>query len=69
MPGCSWRTCPEWPDGKRDPVNGHLYVRPSDLSGNLDTKENLGPYQQCQAVTGMMLDKSLAIQYTEPVAL
>ena len=59
----------QWEDGKRDPINGHLYDRPSDLSGNLDTKENLSPYQQCQAVTGMMLDKSLAVQYKALVAM
>jgi len=53
----------QWDDGKRDPSNGHLYERPSDLSGNLDTKENLSPYHQCQALTGMMLDKSLAVQF------
>jgi hypothetical protein len=53
----------QWDGNRRDPSNGHLYERPSDLSGNLDTKENLSPYQQCQAVTGMMLDKSLAVQY------
>lgn len=58
----------EWEDGKRDPVNGRLYQRPSDLSGNLDTKENLRPYQQCQAVTGMMLDKSIAVQFKSLVS-
>lgn len=59
----------QWEDGKRDPVNGHLYERPSDLSGNLDTKENLSPYHQCQAVTGMMLDKSLAVQFKALVSM
>lgn len=58
----------EWVDGKRDPLNGFLYQRPSDLAGNLDTKENLSPYQQCQAVVGMMMDKSLATQFKALVA-
>ena len=53
----------DWPDGERYPINGELYDRPSDISGNLDTKENLSPYHQCQAVTGLMLDKSLAVQF------
>lgn len=45
------------------PLNGFLYERPSDISGNLDTKENLSPYHQCQAVTGLMMDKALATQF------
>jgi hypothetical protein len=45
------------------PLNGFLYDRPSDISGNLDTKENLSPYHQCQAVTGLMLDRALAVQF------
>lgn len=45
------------------PLNGVLYERPSDVSGNLDTKENLSPYHQCQAVTGLMMDKALAVQF------
>lgn len=53
----------DWPEGAREPLNGFLYERPSDISGNLDTKENLSPYHQCQAVTGLMLDKALAIQF------
>lgn len=53
----------DWPDGADKPLNGHLYERPSDISGNLDTKENLSPYHQCQAVTGLMLDKALAVQF------
>lgn len=58
----------DWPEGERQPLNGHLYERPSDLSGNLDTKENLSPYHQCQALTGMMMDKSLAVQMKALVA-
>lgn len=53
----------DWPEGSDKPLNGHLYDRPSDISGNLDTKENLSPYHQCQAVTGLMMDKALAIQF------
>ena len=57
----------DWPPGVDKPLNGHLYERPSDISGNLDTKENLSPYHQCQAVTGLMLDSahggSLAMQF------
>lgn len=57
----------DWPEGARDPLNGFLYSRPSDISGNLDTKENLSPYQQCQVVVGLMLDSayggSLAMQF------
>jgi len=45
------------------PLNGHLYDRVSDLSGNLDTKENLSPYHQAQAVMGMMMDRALAVQF------
>lgn len=45
------------------PLNGFLYERPSDISGNLDTKENLSPYHQCQAVTGLMMDRALAVQF------
>lgn len=45
------------------PFNGFAYDRPSDISGNLDTKENLSPYHQCQAVTGLMMDKALAVQF------
>lgn len=58
----------DWPDGVDKPLNGHLYDRPSDISGNLDTKENLSPYHQCQAVTGLMLDKALATQFKALVA-
>lgn len=57
----------DWPEGARDPLNGFLYSRPSDISGSLDTKENLSPYQQCQVVVGLMLDSayggSLAVQF------
>ena len=56
-----------WEPGADKPSNGYLYERPSDISGNLDTKENLSPYHQCQAVTGLMLDSahggSLAMQF------
>ncbi|URP22559.1 Cas4 family exonuclease [Mycobacterium phage Huphlepuff] len=58
----------DWPQGADKPLNGFLYERPSDISGNLDTKENLSPYHQCQAVTGLMLDKALAIQFKALVA-
>lgn len=56
----------DWPDGVDKPLNGHLYQRPSDISGNLDTKENLSPYHQCQAVTGLMIGdvgRALAVQF------
>lgn len=56
----------DWPPGARDPLNGVLYQRPSDISENLDTKENLSPYQQCQVVTGLMIGdvgKAIAVQF------
>lgn len=56
----------DWPEGARDPLNGFLYDRVSTISENLDTKENLSPYNQCQAVTGLMIGdvgKSLAVQF------
>lgn len=57
----------DWPAGAKEPLNGHLYERPSDISGNLDTKENLSPYHQTQAVVGLMMDSahggSLAMQF------
>lgn len=57
----------DWPQGEDKPLNGFLYERPSDISGNLDTKENLSPYQQCQVVVGLMLDSAyggaLALQF------
>lgn len=58
----------DWPDGVDKPLNGFLYDRPSDISGNLDTKENLSPYHQCQAVTGLMMDAALAVQFKALVA-
>lgn len=58
----------DWPEGAEKPLNGYLYQRPSDISGNLDTKENLSPYHQCQAVTGLMMDKALAMQFKALVA-
>lgn len=56
----------DWPQGERYPLNAETYDRPSDIAGNLDTKENLSPYHQCQAVTGLMIGdvgKSLAVQF------
>lgn len=65
----------DWPQGERDPINGHLYDRPSDISGNLDTKENLSPYHQAQAVFGVVTEptpsliwqfRALASEHTNP---
>jgi hypothetical protein len=53
----------DWPEGEPQPLNGHLYDRPSELSGSLDTKENLKAYNQCKAVCGAIKDKSLAWQF------
>lgn len=53
----------DWPEEAEKPLNGFLYERPSTISGNLDTKENLSPYHQCQAIVGMMRDRALAVQF------
>lgn len=53
----------DWPDGVKEPLNGALYERPSDIAGMLDTKENLSPYHQCQAVVGVIRERSLAWQF------
>lgn len=48
----------DWgPDDILDkPLNGVLYDRPSDMCGYLDSKENLSPYHQCQAVLGVVTE-------------
>lgn len=66
----------DWPEGERQPLNAELYNRPSDISGNLDTKENLSPYHQAQAVLGVVTEPSphslikqfraLASEFTDP---
>jgi hypothetical protein len=53
----------DWPEGVDRPLNGELYERPSDISSTLDTKENLKPYNQAQAVFGVIREKSLAWQF------
>jgi hypothetical protein len=65
------------PDNPLDkPLNGYLYERPSDISSNLDTKENLSPYHQAQAVFGVVTEppphalikqfRALASEFTDP---
>lgn len=52
----------KWVEGSDKPVNAELYNRPSTISGNLDTKENLKQYQQARAAFGIVKDKSIAWQ-------
>lgn len=69
-----WGPDPEQPLDK--PLNGELYSRPSDISSNLDTKENLSPYHQAQAVFGVVTEppphslikqfRALASEFTDP---
>ena len=58
----------DWPDGEDKPLNGHLYERVSYLADAADSKENLAPYRQAQAVFGVVRDKSLAWQFRALVA-
>lgn len=53
----------QWVEGESRPLNGYLYDRPSSISGNLDTKDNLTAYSQAKAVCGVVRDKSLAWQF------
>jgi hypothetical protein len=49
-------------DGELDkPRNGLLYDRPSDIAGYLDSKENLSPYHQAQAVLGVVTERSASL--------
>jgi len=50
-----WGPDPDRPSDK--PFNAELYFRPSDMSGYLDSAENLSPYQQAQAVFGVVTEK------------
>jgi len=66
----------DWPEGERQPLNAELYDRPSDISGSLDTKENLSPYHQAKAVFGVVTEppphslikqfRALASEFTDP---
>ena len=69
-----WGPDPDHPSDR--PFNAELYDRPSDISGNLDTKENLSPYHQAQAVFGVVTEppphalikqfRALASEFTDP---
>lgn len=43
------------------PLNGLLYDRPSDVCGYLDSKENLSPYHQAQAVLGVVTEREASL--------
>lgn len=68
-----WGPDPDRPLDK--PLNAQLYDRPSDICGYLDSKENLSPYHQAQAVLGVVTERqasliaqfrALASEYKDP---
>lgn len=68
-----WGPDPDRPLDK--PLNAELYERPSDMSGYLDSAENLSPYHQAQAVFGVVTEqvpsliwqfRALASEFKDP---
>lgn len=54
-----WGPDPDRPSDK--PLNAELYDRPSDMCGYLDSKENLSPYHQAQAVLGVVTEQEASL--------